>query len=299
MISQTPMHMGPLAAYGSAELDRLSMQRRVFSRLDWWTLSEWLHSDAFLAASSAGIVDAALLVVPVSFEDINRLRSARSTVAWLRWCAVADGVPASGALRELFAYCAERCREAGLGQLFCIIETASWLLNYLREAGFVHVDDVVTMASTAPFDIPALPTQEEGFGIREAREADLDQVGAVDASAFEEQWRYPDFVLQRALRTAGYFSVAAQDGQVVGYQFAACYGDEAHITRLAVRSDLQGRGVGARLLADVLLRLWQDFGVTTITLNTQAANEVSQHLYSRFGFEAVQPDLRVMRKRYD
>ncbi|MCL5997804.1 MAG: GNAT family N-acetyltransferase [Chloroflexi bacterium] len=298
MISQQPLRIGKMASFGEPGLTRLTSQRRVFNRLDWWTPFEWLHSDAFCTLSSGDGVGAATLAVPVSFGDINRLDSTQSAVAWLRWCAVADGVSASGTLQPLLEHYSTLLPAVGIKELFCIVEPTHWLLSYLREAGLGRVDDVITMVWRTPLDTLPVSSPPDDLTIRKALEADLDVVCVVDASAFEEQWHYPRFVLRRALGRSTYFSVAELDGQVVGYQFSTHYGDEAHITRLAVRSEWQGRGIGAHLLVDVLKRLRRTYGVSTVTLNTQASNQTSQHLYGRLGFRVAQPSLRVMYKRY-
>jgi ribosomal-protein-alanine N-acetyltransferase len=291
------MRYGALSAYGEAELERLIHQRRVFNRLDWWTPYEWLHSDAFMIGSTLDQVDAGLLAVPVSFTQINALNSAQSPMAWLRWCAVSEGVSASHALRGLFQHSEAQWCVAGIHDVYCIIEPVHWLIAYLRDAGYGRDDDVITMLCRDSSEAASPARTLTHVRVRPARGQDLDAIGEVDHSAFDEQWHYPRFVLQRALTTSAYFSVAEQDGQIVGYQFANCYDVDAHITRLAVRADRQGRGIGALLLQDVLATLRSDFGVRLITLNTQASNSVSQRLYSRFGFEALQPSLRVMRKR--
>jgi [ribosomal protein S18]-alanine N-acetyltransferase len=292
------MEAHPLARHGDAALGVLVAQRRVFNRLDWWTPQEWLHSDAFVAVSAPGAygVAGAMLNVPVSFADLNALGSARSTVAWLRWCAVADNVPAPAVMRVLFAHSAAILAEAGVRRMLCIVEPMHWLDPFLRESGFRQVDDVVTMIYRDGLGAPRVRPLPAGVAIRLAQPADLEGVCAADASAFEEMWRYPAFVLGRALETNACFTVAQQGDAIAGYLFAAHGGGEAHITRIAVRADLQGRGIGAGLLWDALEQLQYRFGVHTITLNTQGSNTVSQKLYRRFGFEPVQPATRVMQR---
>jgi len=119
-------------------------------------------------------------------------------------------------------------------------------------------------------------------------------VAQADASAFDEVWRFSNPVLARALGAASCFRVAEQDGAVVGYSCAVSVEDEAHVTRIAVRADQQRRGIGAALLADTLAHLESDWGARVVTLNTQASNLTSQRLYRRFGFEEVQPVMRVL-----
>jgi [ribosomal protein S18]-alanine N-acetyltransferase len=299
IIPQQPVQLGPISQYGDAEFARLVNQRRIFNRLDWWSLYEWQASDAFCAIASGEAVDAALLVVPVALTDRETLQSAQSSCAWLRWCAVRDGLSAAATLRPLFQYCEAQLCQVGIAESFCIVEPTHWFYTYVRDLGYAHNDDVVTMICRHPFRqiMPALAAEE--IIIRQAREADLDEIRAVDVSAFVEQWQYPLFVLQRALISSAYFSIALRHRQIIGYLFATCNEEDAHITRLAVRADYQGQGVGAELLCNGLQHLEHDIRAHVVTLNTQQSNLVSQRLYRHFGFEIMQPVMRVMHKRLD
>ena len=297
IISQPAMHLGKLSAYGQAALDHLVQQRRVFNRMDWWTPHEWLESDAFCALSSVRGVEAAALAVPVSLDHIRHLHSARSRTAWLRWCAVADGVSASRVLRPLLQYNAEELLHAGIEEVYAIVEPTHWITTYLREGHYHHVDDVITMINRGPKRDQEAQTRARDVTVRPAIYDDMDEVCAIDHSAFDEQWQYPLFVLKRALDTCAYFSVAVQEGRIIGYQFATTDGQDAHITRLAVQADLQGQGIGAALLENTLSLLRQELDVRYITLNTQASNQVSQRLYRRFGFQALAPLMSVLCRR--
>ena len=297
IISQPAIHLGKLSAYGQAALDHLVQQRRVFNRMDWWTPHEWLESDAFCALSSVRGVEAAALAVPVSLDHIRHLHSARSRTAWLRWCAVADGVSASRVLRPLLQYNAEELLHAGIEEVYAIVEPTHWITTYLREGHYHHADDVITMINRGPKRDQEAQTRARDVTVRPAIYDDMDEVCAIDHSAFDEQWQYPLFVLKRALDTCAYFSVAVQEGRIIGYQFATTDGQDAHITRLAVQADLQGQGIGAALLENALSLLRRELDVRYITLNTQASNQVSQRLYRRFGFQALAPLMSVLCRR--
>ena len=49
------------------------------------------------------------------------------------------------------------------------------------------------------------------------------------------------------------YLVARIDREVVGYAGLICYGDEAHVTNIAVDPMLQGHGIAHRLLYEQLL----------------------------------------------
>ena len=297
IISQPAMHLGKLSAYGIAALDQLVQQRRIYNRMDWWTPQEWVQNDAFCAVTSQRGVDAAALAVPVALNPVQHLRATHSRTAWLRWCAVADGVSASKVLPLLLQYNAEELLRAGIEEVYAIVEPTQWLTTYLREEHYHRVDDVITMIHRRPLEQTLAHLRATGVTVRPATYQDMDEVCAVDQSSFEEQWQYPLFVLRRALDTCAYFTVAVQDGHVIGYMFATSDGQDAHITRLAVRADVQGLGIGATLLEDALIQLRQQLNVRYITLNTQASNQVSQRLYRQFGFQSLTPLMAVLCRR--
>jgi GNAT superfamily N-acetyltransferase len=294
IISQPSIRLGKLALYGAPALAYLVQQRRVFNRMDWWSPYEWLDSDAFFALGSDTSVEAAMLVIPVSFGQVNGLVAASSQTAWLRWCAVADGVSASGVLRTLTGYGLGELARHGVTSVYAIVEATNWINSYLREAQYKPADDVVTMVCREPESPQHSARFTNGPDIRPAIRYDIDEVYSVDQSAFDEQWQYPRDILYRALETSAYYTVATQQGRVIGYQFATSDGQDAHITRLAVHPDWQNQGVGGALLKDALGYLARDMGARYVTLNTQVSNKVSQRLYSRLGFRTLLPSMQVL-----
>jgi len=70
---------------------------------------------------------------------------------------------------------------------------------------------------------------------------------------------------------------------VIGYQMTTGGGARAHLARLAVHPDLQGRGVGRALLGDLFDHLVQN-GILKLSVNTQSDNQISLNLYQKMGF---------------
>jgi ribosomal protein S18 acetylase RimI-like enzyme len=98
--------------------------------------------------------------------------------------------------------------------------------------------------------------------------------------------------LRQAMRMAASSTVAMMTTTIVGYQISTMYFDGSHLARLAVRPEIQTRGVGTALVSDVLRRFARR-GVASMTVNTQLTNERSQHVYERLGFERNGYDLAV------
>lgn len=73
---------------------------------------------------------------------------------------------------------------------------------------------------------------------------------------------------------------------VLGYSGFWMMVDEAHISTLAVRHDMRGRGMG-ELLLSALLEETRRLGAAAATLEVRVSNIVAQSLYAKYGFEVV------------
>ena len=73
---------------------------------------------------------------------------------------------------------------------------------------------------------------------------------------------------------------------VAGYVSVWYQGEEAHITEIAVREKLRGRGIGELLLIGSL-RAAVEYGSKVMTLEARVSNFVAQRLYEKYGFKSV------------
>lgn len=139
--------------------------------------------------------------------------------------------------------------------------------------------------------------------------ADAGEVLTVQRAAFAgEAQAYADPFLPPLVETlaqleaaiaAGQVLVARLDGRLVGAVRRVLNGTEAEVGRLAVAPDLQGRGIGSRLLAAAEKLP----GATTASLFTGHLSTVNLGLYHRRGYRefdrrSVSPgvDLVFLRK---
>jgi [ribosomal protein S18]-alanine N-acetyltransferase len=90
----------------------------------------------------------------------------------------------------------------------------------------------------------------------------------------------------------GVFLVALINGKVAGYGGSWVLIDEAHITNVVVRPDDRGKGLGRRLM-DELLTQSSKMGALCSTLEVRQSNRVAQSLYEAMGYRAA-----TVRKRY-
>jgi ribosomal protein S18 acetylase RimI-like enzyme len=98
--------------------------------------------------------------------------------------------------------------------------------------------------------------------------------------------------LRFARKIAAVHTVAVLDNEIVGYQLSTQYRQSGHLARLAVSPDMQGFGIGAALLDDMIRRFLRR-RVRTVTVNTQESNVRSQRLYEQYGFRRNGYDLPV------
>ena len=73
---------------------------------------------------------------------------------------------------------------------------------------------------------------------------------------------------------------------IAGYVSVWYQGDEAHITEIAVRETLRGKGIGELLLIGSL-RAAREYGSRVMTLEARVSNFIAQRLYEKYSFKSV------------
>ncbi len=82
----------------------------------------------------------------------------------------------------------------------------------------------------------------------------------------------------------GIFLVAILEGMVVGYGGVWHVIDEAHITTVAVAELDRRKGIGQKLMVE-LLKKSKDAGMTCSTLEVRAGNDAAIKLYEKLGYQ--------------
>jgi ribosomal-protein-alanine N-acetyltransferase len=124
------------------------------------------------------------------------------------------------------------------------------------------------------------------------RRRHLKGVMAIERQVYPRPWSPNLFLSEmRQLGNRAYL-VAQQGRQVAGYGGVMCYGEEAHITTIAVDPEHQRRKIGTRLLHDLIAEA-RKMGAQAISLEVRVTNWGAQRLYGQFGFRPV-----GVRKRY-
>jgi len=113
--------------------------------------------------------------------------------------------------------------------------------------------------------------------------ADLDGVMAVEEISYLTPWSRRAFVSELTENIHAHYIVARLGREVVGYAGMWVILDEAHVTNIAVHPDWRRRGLGERLLRELISRA-RARGATRVTLEVRKSNMVAQRLYTRLGF---------------
>ena len=79
------------------------------------------------------------------------------------------------------------------------------------------------------------------------------------------------------------FTLAAEDGALLGYLVLSSVLDEGSIDNIAVAPPYRRRGIGDALLADAVRR-GREEGLSFITLEVRASNTPAVRLYEKHGF---------------
>jgi [ribosomal protein S18]-alanine N-acetyltransferase len=249
--------------------DLMFFEAYVHRHLDWQTPLEWLGHSPYWVLEENGHIDAALACPPDS-----------ESIAWIRLFTHAAHLTAASAWSPLWEVVRGELAASG-GATVAAIAMQRWFDPLLIDSGFALAQHIVLLEwndqprvhESLPADLPIRPMSID----------DLTDVVAVDSAAFEPLWQISLPALGKAYSQAVYASVIENSSGMFGYQLSTWSPNGAHLARLAVRPEAQGRGLGAALINDLILHM-QASGAARVTVNTQGDNTASLGLYHKLGF---------------
>jgi ribosomal protein S18 acetylase RimI-like enzyme len=158
-----------------------------------------------------------------------------------------------------------------------------WMQRVLNVSGYTLADTVVYFRLEPLTVLSSESGKTERVVLESASPALSAELAELDAETFDPLWHFDSSdMAEMSLR--GRMRVARVERQAAGYAALLPGGQgDAHLARLAVHPDFQGRGVGRRLLEDAIAFAREE-GYRAMTLNTQASNDRSQSLYRAMGF---------------
>ena len=111
-------------------------------------------------------------------------------------------------------------------------------------------------------------------------------VMAIERQVYPRPWSPNLFLSEMSESRNRCYLVARIDREVVGYGGLICYGEEAHVTNVAVDPLHHRRRIGSRILRELILAA-VDLGAEAVSLEVRVTNWAAQRLYGRFGFRPV------------
>lgn len=233
-----------------------------------------------LLANANGV----LLETPPELQGVAVVGRSFGNTTWLRGVALARATDVTAGIRSLLPPLHSVLRARGMRAVYYAGDETSdsWLLPALKQHRYVH-DTEVVVYEKHQMDIPW--RGNPAVFIRPVQQADQANINTLDHLCFEVQWIKDYEVLCSAIAHGTLFFVAELESQVVGYAYATSHfhGRLFHLVRIAVDPQMQGHGIGVRLLAEIIDAARRQHA-HLVTLNTQAYNVRAQRLYTWFGF---------------
>jgi ribosomal-protein-alanine N-acetyltransferase len=118
------------------------------------------------------------------------------------------------------------------------------------------------------------------------RRRHLKGVLAIERQVYPRPWSPTLFVSEMSETRNRAYLIARLEREVVGYAGLMSYGEEAHVTTIAVEPSQHRRKIGTRLMLE-LLRRARSMGARAVSLEVRVSNWGAQRMYGRFGFRPV------------
>jgi len=243
-------------------------ETHIHRHLDWRSPLEWLGAPFYWALEEHRNITAAL-ACPTEVSGI----------AWVRLFVYAGHGSADNAWTLLWSTAKEEIAQAG-GATVAAIAMQLWFQQLLVMSGFENRQNIVMLEWQVQ---PWLSPVTDEVKVRQMTEADLHQVVETDNAAFHPLWHNSFDTIKLAYSQALFATVAEDSYGIYGYQISTGHAQRAHLARLAVRPEVQGRGVGRALLNDLFTKVTRN-GMLRLSVNTQSDNETSLSLYRKMGF---------------
>lgn len=126
------------------------------------------------------------------------------------------------------------------------------------------------------------------YYLRPMEEKDIPYVGAIERQSFSNPWPESSFLgeIENESISFPFVIVYKPEEKVIGYLIYWKIGEEAQISNVAVHPDWRGRGIGERVIREIL-ELMKKQGVRYVVLEVRPSNQVARSLYHKLGFEVI------------
>lgn len=240
--------------------------------LDWRSPNDWLGNRNFLITQDDREITGMLICTAEPNE-----------VHWVRVFGSLDYSSLEKQWDSLFKVFLDQSRDLSEPLVIAVIAYFDWMKELMDRNGWkVHQQVVQLQWKGTNFKKLDQKWPAE-LVIRPMSYRDLATVTRIDQECFPFIWTQSQDVIARAFDQSSYTTVAMLNGEIVGFQISTAYKSIAHLARLAVAKDHQGRYIGQALTQDMLKHFSKPW-IREVTVNTQHDNDVSLNLYKKMGF---------------
>lgn len=276
-----------------ASINDLSVIKRFLNQnplhhihLDWGSIEQLLLQNNFLTLLENGTI-IGILSCPFLKEEFP---------IWIRQFSVGKRHDPGEVWSILFPKVLESLTNSTSEINIYSIAVWDWFERILKNAGFHIVQQIVSL-ELSNIRKDQLDPFINSIETRPMNPDDIPSITHLDCDTFYIPWNLNEEILFNAYTESGYSSVAIFDDNIVGYILASRTGLNAHISRIAVLPEYQGRRIGQTLMAECL-RHYSEENIQTISVNTQKSNTASLALYKKYGFQDIGKNFPVYHYRH-
>lgn len=133
----------------------------------------------------------------------------------------------------------------------------------------------------------------ENLKIQPMNESDLNLLESSFDTDFECTWKFSTLKSEFSNPSSIYI-VAYLDNELVGFAGIWLSVDDAHITNIVTKKNYRGKGIGSKLL-EQLIQLTKQNYKASLTLEVNTNNTSAQRLYNKYNFK----NLGIRKKYYN
>ena len=114
---------------------------------------------------------------------------------------------------------------------------------------------------------------------------DIDELLKIEKKSFASHWNKQTFYDELSAEN-GYYITIEDNGKIMGYSGFRYVLDEAHITTLAVHHKFRKKGIGTKLV-EQLIKDAKARGLNKLYLEVRQSNTPAQKIYKKLGFKVL------------
>jgi len=266
---RTPLEIRQAKISDRQELERfLNFEIFVHQHLDWFNPVDWIENEPFILALNEKEVVACI----AAYSEVK-------DIAWLRIFGCSTFYSKEQLWNILFPELIAQMKRKI--HTIAVLGIHEWLVKILKKSSFNPHQEIIVfdrVKSTVPEFTPTVNVKIQPIQISQ-----IEQIAQLDARCFDPIWQLPEISMRKAYLQSGYATAAYINQQLVGYQITTEAPSFAHLARLAVDPNFQGKNIG-KILVKNLIDYYSNKGITKISVNTQNDNFASKALYKNMGF---------------